>query len=189
MPLHFKPVSRTRRTLLTSGLLLGGGVVLGVGYVATHSNQPIAMDEFTDLPRAIRTLENLRQAPLHTREGWDLAMVLHHAAQSVEYSLDGFPSPKPVWFQATVGAAAFAVFSARGKMSHGLAEPIPGAPAIASGQPLDLAVEHLITALRRFEQHTGALAPHFAYGALNKADYLRAHLMHLANHWQLVDAA
>ena len=28
-----------------------------------------------------------------------------------------------------------------------------------------------------------ALAPHFAYGALNKAAYTRAHLMHLANHW------
>jgi hypothetical protein len=25
--------------------------------------------------------------------------------------------------------------------------------------------------------------PHFAYGALGKAEYTRAHLMHLANHW------
>ena len=33
------------------------------------------------------------------------------------------------------------------------------------------------------EAHTGPLAPHFAYGALDKTQYTRAHLMHLANHW------
>ena len=44
-------------------------------------------------------------------------------------------------------------------------------------------LRHMMT-LRAFDAHTGALAPHFAYGALDKPDYLRAHLMHLANHWQ-----
>ena len=39
-------------------------------------------------------------------------------------------------------------------------------------------------ALRAFEAHAGPLAPHFAYGALDKPSYARAHLMHLANHWQ-----
>ena len=34
----------------------------------------------------------------------------------------------------------------------------------------------------RFEAHRGALQPHFAYGALNRADYARAHAMHIANH-------
>ncbi|MGS0758230.1 DUF1569 domain-containing protein [Roseateles sp. GG27B] len=28
------------------------------------------------------------------------------------------------------------------------------------------------------------MAPHFVYGALDRADYERAHLMHLADHWQ-----
>ena len=79
---------------------------------------------------------------------------------------------------------AFAVFSARGHMSHSLSEPIPGAPDIAAGQALDAAVDRLSASLRAFDAHTGALAPHFAYGALDKPDYLRAHLMHLANHWQ-----
>lgn len=142
----------------------------------------------TDLSHTMRTLERLREAPLHTRSGWDLAHVLHHAAQSIEYSLDGFPQLKPAWFRASLGAMAFTVFSARGKMSHGLEEPIPGAPTIASGQPLNAAVEHLMDALNRFERHSGVLAPHFAYGALGKSEYTRAHLMHLANHWELVDA-
>ncbi|MGJ3701237.1 DUF1569 domain-containing protein [Variovorax sp. AFSI2.2] len=182
------PVSRPRRALLVGSALLAGSAVAGIGYVATHTNQPVAMDSFSDLVRAMHTLERLREAPLHTRSGWDLAHVLHHAAQSIEYSLDGFPQLKPAWFRASLGSMAFAVFSARGKMSHGLEEPIPGAPAIASGQPLNSAVEHLIDALNRFERHNAALAPHFAYGALSKSEYARAHLMHLANHWDLVDA-
>jgi len=180
--------SRTRRTLLTGGVLLAGAAATGAAYVLTHSDQPIAMDDFSDLPRAMRTLERLRTTPLRTRSGWDLAQVLHHSAQSVEYSLDGFPQLKPAWFRASLGSMAFAVFSARGRMNHGLEEPIPGAPAIASSQPLDAAVDHLVTALARFERHGAALAPHFAYGALSKREYTRAHLMHLANHWELVDA-
>ena len=69
-------------------------------------------------------------------------------------------------------------------MSHSLSEPIPGAPDIAAGQALDAAADRLLAALRAFEAHAGPLAPHFAYGALDKPDYTRAHLMHLANHWQ-----
>ncbi|SOD30778.1 Protein of unknown function [Variovorax sp. YR752] len=185
---NVRPVSRSRRALLAGGVLLAGSAVAGLGYVATHSDQPIAMDDFSDLSHTMRTLERLRDAPLHTRSGWDLAHVLHHAAQSIEYSLDGFPQLKPAWFRASLGAMAFAVFSARGKMSHGLEEPVPGAPTIASGQPLNAAVEHLMDALNRFERHSGVLAPHFAYGALGKSEYTRAHLMHLANHWELVGA-
>ena len=64
-----------------------------------------------------------------------------------------------------------------------LAEPIPGAPAIAQGQPLGPAIDRASAALRAFDAHAGALQPHFAYGALDKAAYTRAHLMHLANHW------
>lgn len=141
---------------------------------------------FADLSEALRTVEALKSKPMRTTQGWDLATVLHHAAQSVEYSLSGFPELKPAWFRATVGPLAFAVFSARGRMGHGLDAAIPGAPAIAAGQPLDAAVDRLLGALRAFDAHTGPLAPHFAYGALAKPAYARAHLMHLADHWQVV---
>lgn len=144
------------------------------------------MPDFDSIPKAIRTLTALAAAAPRTTGAWDLAQVLHHAAQSVEYSITGFPQPKPAWFRATVGPLAFSVFSARGRMSHGLAEPIPGAPAIPAGQALAAAVERLVAALRAFEAHAGPLAPHFAYGGLDKPDYARAHLMHLADHWQEV---
>ncbi|HZT56441.1 MAG TPA: DUF1569 domain-containing protein, partial [Burkholderiaceae bacterium] len=54
---------------------------------------------------------------------------------------------------------------------------------LITGQPLGPALERAIAALRAFDAHAGALQPHFAYGALDKPAYTRAHLMHLANHW------
>ena len=94
---------------------------------------------------------------------------------------------KSALFRGAVGSVAFAVFQARGKMGHTLDEPIPGAPALDAQAPLEPAIARAMSALRRFEAHSGALAPHFAYGELDKAQYTRAHLMHLANHWTQVE--
>ena len=138
---------------------------------------------FESLAQAVQALERLKVQPLRSTGAWDVPHVLHHVAQSVEYSLTGFPSLRKAWFRATVGPLALKVFAARGRMQHELDAPIPGAPDIAQGQPLAPAIEHLAGALQTFERHTGALMPHFAYGALDKPAYTRAHLMHLANHW------
>lgn len=168
--------------------------LLGLGAVAVGTpavwwaTRPAALQlsAFDSIPSALRTLAALKASPARSTGAWDLAHVLHHAAQSVEFSMQGFPALKPAWFRSTVGPLASTVFSARGRMNHDLAEPIPGAPDIAQGQPLPAAVDRAIAALQAFDQYTGALSPHFAYGALDKADYTRAHLMHFANHWQEV---
>jgi hypothetical protein len=108
--------------------------------------------------------------------------VLEHLAQSVEMSMDGFPQPKGALFQKTAGSAAFAVFRWRGRMSHGLAEPIPGAPALAGGADWRPAAVRLRQAMMRFNAYTGPLKPHFAYGPLSKTDFALAHNMHITNH-------
>jgi hypothetical protein len=165
------------------------GVVVGVGAfsapLVVNAVHPAALtsERFASIADALKTLEQLRTQPPHMTGAWDLPHVLHHTAQSVEYSMSGFPAPKPAWFRATLGSYAFALFNARGQMTHSLSEPIPGAPDIAQGQPLAPAIDHAVAALQAFERYTGPLAPHFAYGALTKPDYARAHLMHLANHW------
>ena len=41
-------------------------------------------------------------------------------------------------------------------------------------------------ALAAFDAWSGPLKPHVAYGELDKAQYTRAHLMHLADHWTLL---
>ena len=114
---------------------------------------------------------------------WNLTQVLQHLAQSIEFSMQGFPALKGAWFRSTLGSAAFAVFNARGAMGHSLDEPIPGAPALDSAKPLNTSVQRLLDAMDAFGRFNGTLRPHFAYGELTKPQYERAHLMHLANHW------
>lgn len=172
-----------RRTLRRVGLVVGVGALAAPLVVSAVHPAPLTSARFASMDDALATLGQLRDRPPGTTGAWDLAHVLHHTAQSVEYSMSGFPALKPAWFRATVGAYAFALFNAGGQMTHNLAEPIPGAPGIAEGQPLVAAIDRIVAALQAFERHDGALAPHFAYGALDKPAFRRAHLMHLANHW------
>ena len=143
---------------------------------------------FPTLGAASAAIESLARGYKHNG-AWSLAQMLNHAAQSIDYSIDGFPQVKSALFRKAVGGVAFAVFQARGKMGHTLNEPIPGAPVLDAQALLEPAIARALAALRRFEAHTGALAPHFAYGELDKAQYTRAHLMHLANHWSEVERA
>jgi hypothetical protein len=113
---------------------------------------------------------------------WNLATTLMHCAQSVDYSIDGYPEHKSDLFKATAGAFAFSAFKAKGQMTHNLSEAIPGAPIIPENQNLEAAIEAFRLSLIRFQSHKGPLLPHFAYGNLSKADYEKAHAMHLNNH-------
>jgi len=113
---------------------------------------------------------------------WPPEAVLTHLAQSIEMSLTGYPQPKPAWFRATVGPLALAVFRRRGAMRHPLDAPIPGAPALPQDGEWRAAAARLRAAITAFEAHTGLLAPHFAYGAMDKTAYAEAHALHIANH-------
>lgn len=119
---------------------------------------------------------------------WSWAQTLEHCAQSIDYSMDGYPQPKPLWFRRSVGPAALGVFVWRGRMSHDLAEPIPGAPRLSTELLPDLALARVRAAMQRFAQWTGPLQPHFAYGVLDKPHYEQAHAMHLANHLSAFEA-
>jgi hypothetical protein len=135
------------------------------------------------LDDALQWLDKLEAAPAsHTTAHWPLVAVLEHLAQSVEMSLHGFPQPRSAVFQRTAGAAAFAVFKWRGRMSHGLDQPIPGAPALTLAGDWHVTARRLRQAIEAFRVWQGPLQPHFAYGALSHADYALAHSLHIADH-------
>lgn len=175
-----------RRVLI--GLLGAGGVALAGGAGVMYWSDPAAIETFPDTDSALRWLESLTRNPAaRSLDAWPLAQVLEHAAQSVEFSLEGYPELRSALFRHSVGPVALRVFSHRGRMTHDTREPIPGAPAL-SATDIPTAAARLTAALQRFEQipNDSALAPHFAYGRLDKADYRRAHLMHLADHARLI---
>lgn len=187
------PGAATRRSLLRSGIGLaatGSAVLSGVGYFWHRPGNDRQL-VFATLGEALREVERLSAASVQAlapATAWSWSQTLEHCAQSVEYSLQGFPASRPALFQRTLGAAAFSVFAQRGRMSHSLVEPIPGAPVLgALALDAAAALERLRRATQNFAAHTGTLHPHFAYGALSHAQYEQAHAMHLANHLSAFD--
>ena len=163
-----------RRPLLITGVIVAAGAA---GWLAIPSGaRPLTIASATD------ELNKLKGAKIKHSGGWTPAQVFEHMAQSVEYSMTGFPEPKPALFQSTVGAAAFAVFQSKGAMKHSLTDPIPGAPVLASNGDQDAALHRLLRSLADFDAFGGALKPHFAYGALDKPTFAAAHAMHVFNH-------
>ena len=174
-----------RRRLLK--LALGGSALAVAGAGAGGlwlQGEPATIATFPDTAAALAWIEAIGSDPgARSITGWSLPQVFEHAAQSIEYSLDGYPAMRPAWFRGSVGPLAFSVFARRGRMSHDTEEPFPGAPVLVAADTA-LAAQRLVGALQRFESHPSdaTLSPHFAYGALDKHAYRRAHLMHLADH-------
>lgn len=165
-----------RRLLLGAVLLPSTGLLAGC-----EGKLPEGFQTWVEVQKAV--LE-LRFHPRRHDGTWTVPQLLIHLAQSIEFSMSGYPQPKPAWFQSTLGSAAFALFDARGKMSHDRDEPIPGAPALDAEATLKQGVQRLLDAMDAFAAWTGPLKPHFAYGPLSKPAYQRAHLMHIAHHWE-----
>lgn len=174
-----------RRTVL-KGAAVGGVVVLGTGFWALPTSAaPAALN----LQGAEQVLGGLVGRELVSLKGWTPAEVFNHCAQSIDYSLDGYPELKPAWFRHSVGPLAFSVFSARGAMRHNLHEAIPGATPLAEPASTAAALARLQGAFARFAGYQGELHPHFAYGALSHEEYAEAHVLHLYNHLSLIRPA
>lgn len=179
------PPTPSRRAFLRTSLLTGAAA----GVVATLpacSAGPSATDRqlmFASLADAVRELDRLAGAvALSAAASWSWSKTLLHCAQSIDYSMSGYPEAKPALFRYTAGVAGFSYFKSRGRMSHNLLEAIPGAAMLDANAATGLAMATLRKSIDRFLQFSGVLAPHFAYGQLSKADYELAHAMHIANH-------
>ncbi len=131
---------------------------------------------------ALAEIDRLNPSSISSTGEWTPTQIFIHCAQSVEYSMTGYPSASPAIVQKTVGKVAFSLFSSLGKMVHPLDEPIPDAPSLDSETNLEAAIARLKKAYTDFEQYNGVLYPHFTYGELNKDEYTVAHVMHLNNH-------
>lgn len=163
---------------IASGVFIGGGAT----WLGIEQNQgPL------DIDFALSNLNKLMKQNPKTTGEWNLYQVLTHCAQSVEYSILGYPEHKSDIFKNTVGKTAFSLFSSKRKMTHALDEAIPGAPKFSNEENVTYAFERFKKSLIDFKQYDGVLAPHFAYGQLTKQQYEMAHVMHFNNHLQEIE--
>lgn len=176
----------TRKKVLLGGgaalLALVGGRTAAAAALSYPEGDPGLRYRFSTLEEGFAQVKALAQKPgiqMGGRLGF--AHVLEHCAQSIEYSITGYPENKPLLVRRTVGRLVHAHFVHQGYMKHGLGDPIPGAPALRAAT-VEEGLQQLEAAVARFLSHPGPLAPHFVYDTLSKAEYDRVHAMHLANH-------
>jgi hypothetical protein len=159
-----------------------GGLVVAVSAGAITWVKIEPSDAPLTTASVLEILDKLAGQNIISHNGWSPYKVFMHCAQSVDYSIDGYPSHKSKFFKNTAGKLAFSLFTQKRKMSHNLTEVIPGAPSIKENGSTRHSLELLKDSLRRFEQFNGTLQPHFAYGELSKNQYELAHAMHFINH-------
>lgn len=169
-----KPISR--RTFLIAAAVTGAGLLIANREELLKSQDDLSIDKI------IAKLTQLKEGAVQSTGTWDVAKIFSHCAQSIEMSITGYPEHKSPVFKLTVGSLAFSAFNAKGKMTHSLDEPIPGAPMLPANDDVTESYIRLITALNNFQVYDGPLAEHFAYGLLTKDEYERAHVMHILNH-------
>ena len=169
-----------RRKFLKRTLVGGTIAAIGSGYFWLKSgNGP----ENLTIKQGLEQLDDLTGKQIKSTGDWNPSQIFNHLAQSIEYSMQGYPTQKSNTFKNTVGLAAFSIFVTRGEMTHGLSEAIPG------GEPIDenntnKALDRLKKSLTDFDNYSGVLKSHFAYGKLSKQEYTYAHLMHINNHFE-----
>lgn len=168
-------MSRRRWLAVAAATVVGGGSLFA--WRIRSGDHP----HFTRLTEVRSWLDSLGDEPRLASSGaWSPGRVLSHCAQSIAYSVQGYPELKNGAFRATVGPLAAGVFGALGAMKHGLDEPIPGAAEVGEPTVAD-AIGRLRAAMTAFDT-AATLAPHFAYGELDRPAYDAAHAMHVSEH-------
>jgi hypothetical protein len=174
-----------RRRIL-KGSAIAAALALTGGTVYLRSSTPA---QILTVDAALRKIDALADRRVSSSGTWNPHQIFSHCAQSIEYSMSGYPEPKSRLFMDTAGTLAFSVFSARKKMMHNLGEPIAGAPVLHADADSAAGLARLRQAFLAFQQFNGTLAPHFAYGALSKDEYALAHALHFSNHLEQITIA
>lgn len=175
------PTTMTRKSFLrlTAGAALAasvGGLTVGCGKRGRNL-------KFSSLDQVLAELALLEaNAPVALQQPWSLYKILNHAAQSMEYSMTGYPQLDPAARQ-TLARLVFNYFRSQGFMNHDLGAPVPGAPEIPDDGPLEDGYLRLRNAISDFRNFTGELFPHFSYGQLTREEWEIAHSMHCADHF------
>jgi Protein of unknown function (DUF1569) len=180
--MHTPNPDHTRRLILKGGAAVACVAVTGCSGSDPNDRKLV----FATLAEALTALSYMGDAAAYNPAAtWTWSKTLLHCAQSIDYSMTGYPQARSALFQHTAGAAAFSYFKSRGKMSHNLLEAIPGAATLDANAATAHAVATLRKSIENFQKFTGPLQPHFAYGALDRVEYEQAHAMHMANHFSV----
>ncbi len=149
-----------RRKFLKIGAITSGAVLVGAAggsFALDHrlstKNEILRNISFSSLKEAQQELDRLEKIVLLNPQkieqkiqllgDWSLHQNLVHCAQSIEYSLTGFPKHRPEIIKNTIGKVIFEKFDAQGYMSHDRNDPIPDATPIEKEGDLQAAFDRV----------------------------------------------
>ncbi|XDD46179.1 DUF1569 domain-containing protein [Leptospira sp. WS39.C2] len=178
-------IKRSAFTLGATQLPLFGQSNEGKENASDETPSPwLEAEDLDDYKKLVSDLVS-KSIELKLQGNWSPGKVLAHCAQSIEFSINGYPEMKSSLFRGSVGKIAFSVFAFKNKMNHGLEEPIPGAEDISNATEIKVGAKRLLQAIDLFSKTAeSSLRPHFAYGELTKEEYDLAHTLHIKNHME-----
>lgn len=175
------PTTMTRKSFLR--LTAGVAFAASVGALTTGCGERGRNLKFSTLDQVLAELALIEaNQPIALQQPWSLYKILNHTAQSMEYSLTGYPEMDPASRQ-TLAKIVFNYFKKQGFMNHTLDAVVPGAPEIPDDGPVEEGFLRLRNAISDFQNFTGELHPHFSYGELTREEWEIAHSMHCADHF------
>lgn len=174
------PATLSRKSFLRLSAGVAAAATLGSLSGCSNNGRGLRFTTLNDALVELALIENNLDT-LEMQQEWSLYKVLNHLAKTMEGAMHGFPEYDPPAQQA-VQYAAFAAFVAQGYMSHDLTAPVPG-PEIADNGPLEPAFQRLRNAISDFQNFSGELFPHFAYGSLTYEEWEWANAFHCADHF------
>lgn len=170
-----------RRGGVTVALVAGTPTIFAAG--CSTSIPRVADIKLTSLEQTVVDLRKFAAAKSIELPGkWTPAHVFRHCAQSIEYSMSGYPKMNSWLFRNTIGPIAKSKFIGDGQMSHDINDPIPGAPDIANSDDHSAAIGELIVVIEKYSAYRDELRDHFAFGGATHEQYEKLHAMHIADH-------
>ncbi len=138
--------------------------------------------QLSTLNDAKKELHKLKSAQEVKWKNWNISEICLHCAQTIQYSMTGYPKMKPLLIRVTIGKLAIKKFLRQGFMKHDLTAHVPGSNPIDTTLSKEESIDELMKTIRKFESFHGTLKPHLLFGNLTKEDYGTYFAMHIADH-------
>lgn len=118
----------------------------------------------------------------YKKDNWSPYKTFVHCAQTIKYSMEGYPKTKPLIIQLTLGKIVFKSYLKQGYMKHNLSAPVPGSPFIEDSNDINRGIDILIDAIDLFQKFEGEFKRHLIFGGMTKEEYGTYFSMHIMDH-------
>ena len=136
--------------------------------------------QFSDFDQVAADVNELQAKGYQRCGNWSLGQICDHLAIFMRGSLDGYSWKIPWVFRVTIGSFFLRRILRQKKMATGVKVPKVFLP----GEPTDdvASVESFLELVRRYQYHTGPMAPSPLSGKLSRQEWDQLHLIHAAHH-------